>query len=543
MNDKACLNAERPPFKVRNRKFCSAVRSFWQRSVLPTQILISAFFVVLLGLFYWSSESFWENTQVPRLKKAAETQAQILAESQSSALAEILQREVAAAQASLLADTLKKMLIVEDPAIGERFIRHIALELDYTTLDAEPQSLDMQQGEPCDTCFQTEVLLTDREGNILGLASFAISGGYFDTLVEEMRPRLFAESGLILLMVVIVWSCILFMFYRLQAAKRLIEASDQAKTRFMANVTHELRTPLNAILGYTQLYKKDAELPRHLHQGVETIDRSAAHLLLMINDILEFSRSNQETLSLHPGEIDMGPFLTTLVEMVRVRARLNSLDFQYEFSPDLPAVILADEKRLRQVLLNILGNAVKFTPQGQITFTVKRKPGTSSTHLTLIFDVKDTGIGIDKEQLQAIFIPFQQVDNPINRAEGTGLGLAISQRLLSLMNSELKVHSEMNKGSRFWFYLNVPILDQQTMACPAKGLDTAKLILPDDAFLKKLLAQLRRQNILGVRELISELESDGRYVSFLREVKPFLQNYRFKQLVDWLEQYGSTPTR
>lgn len=526
------------PLKVKSKvqAFNKMLYEFWQYSLLPTQLLISVFFILLILLFFISNNIFWENTQVPRLKKAAETQAQILADSQSAKLTEMLQRQDLSVKE--LESTLKQMLIVEDPAIGERFIKHIALELDYSVIRAAPNSLDMQQGVACLSCFQSEVLLTDREGNILGLASFAISGGYFDSLVEEMRPKLFAESSMILIMVVIVWVFVLFLFYRLQVAKRQIEASDDAKTRFMANVTHELRTPLNAILGYTQFHMKDQDLPDKLRQGMETIDQSATHLLMMINDILEYSRSNKDTINLIPSEIDMKSFLNSLVEMIRLRTQLKGLGFSYHFSEELPAVIIADEKRLRQILINLLANAVKFTKQGSITFSVTKQARRSHTQATLVFSVQDTGIGIDRKQLHKIFLPFQQIDNPINRAEGTGLGLSISQDLLSLMDSELRVQSSLGNGSQFSFHLEVPIPNQTKLAMQDKSFDEqVKITFPDDDFLQKMKEQLRRQNILGLRELVNALEQDSRYQLFLEHVRPFLKHYRFKQLLAWLEEY------
>ena len=508
--------------------------AFWRYSLLPTQLLISVFFILLILLFFISNNIFWENTQVPRLKKAAETQAQILADSQSAKLNEIIQRNNGPIKE--LEDTLKQMLIVEDPAIGERFIKYIALELDYSEIDATPNSLDIQQGVACETCFQTEVLLTDQDGNILGLASFAISGGYFDSLVEEMRPKLFAESRLVFVMVFIVWLSVLFLFYRLQIAKRQIEASDQAKTRFMANVTHELRTPLNAILGYTQLHKKDPMLPSPLRQGMETIDQSASHLLLMINDILEYSRSNKETLSLYPDKVDMKTFLTYLVEMFRLRAEMNGIKFKHDFGDELPAIIIADEKRLKQIVINLLGNALKFTTHGSITFSVIRQKNRARNLATLVFSVQDTGIGIDKKQLKKIFLPFQQIDNSINRAEGTGLGLSISQDLLALMNSELRVKSTEGKGSCFYFHLDVPIpSDAKLNLQNESSNEPVKILFPDTEFMLRLKEQLRRQNILGVRELVNELEQHSEYQLFLEQIRPYLKAYRFKQLVEWIE--------
>ncbi|TQV88061.1 sensor histidine kinase [Aliikangiella coralliicola] len=160
-----------------------------------------------------------------------------------------------------------------------------------------------------------------------------------------MKSKLFAESGLVFGLIATVW--LVIMYHRLHIAKQILEASDQAKSRFMANVTHELRTPLNAILGYTQLYKRDLEMMNNYGQGIKAIDRSADHLLLMINDILEFSRANEENLTLHPVEVDLHSFLKTMIEMTQISTQIKNLPFAYNFDKDLPSIVKIDDKRLR----------------------------------------------------------------------------------------------------------------------------------------------------------------------------------------------------
>lgn len=510
-----------------------------QFAALYTQLLISAFFVLLIVLFLWSADHFWETTQQPRLYKAAETQAQVLAESQSAVLVATLERTPVALLPAALRETVQKMLIVEDPAIGERFIRQLSLQIDYSTIAVEEGSLDLIEGEPnCNACFRTDILLTNDTGDILGVAGFSISGGYYQSLIAEMKPRLFAESSTVLILVLIIWVMVSVIFHRLHAAKRVVEASDQAKTRFMANVTHELRTPLNAILGYTQLYKQDSQLMQKHRQGIETIDRSADHLLLLINDILEFSRANEESMTLHPAEIDLANFLITLVEMIRVKAQLQGLEFHYHFDEVLPVTIVADEKRLRQVLLNLLSNAVKFTEQGSITFRVQKLSDRANGLARLRFSVEDTGIGINRKQLRDIFIPFHQLDNAITRAEGTGLGLAISQRFLTIMDANLQVASKVDEGSAFWFNIDVPAQGQQSTAALLEGTGTRPLTYPDPAWIQQLKEQAKRHNVLGIRNLISELQQQGQHEDFLHRIQPFVQQYRFKQLLEWLDQQG-----
>ena len=521
---------------------------------LYTQVLISVFFITLIAIFQWSTDHFWTKTQMPRLYQAAETQAQILAESQAAVLSATLELTPPDQLASALQETTQRMMIAEDPAIGDRFIRQFSLQVDYSVVNANDSSLDFFEGENhCDNCFHSDILLTNNDGDIMGVASFAISDGYYQSLIKEMKPRLFAESNMVLVLVIVIWFIVALIFHRLHTAKKHIEASDQAKTRFMANVTHELRTPLNAILGYTQLYKQNSELMRSYRQGIETIDRSADHLLLMINDILEFSRANEESIHLHITEVDVQKFLNTLVEMIRVRTQLKGLAFSYDFAESLPAIVCFDEKRLRQILLNLLGNAVKFTESGQIRFNVKLIPSitASRAHPTakgtarLQFSVEDTGIGINQKQLKDIFIPFHQLDNAITRAEGTGLGLTISQRLLGLMNAKLHVSSKPNEGSVFRFTIEVPVVGTSSItptnsdSLPADAL----FLLPEAAQLSQLKELATRHNVLGIRTLMEELESQNQYAEFLEKAKPFIQQYRFKQLIQWLQEQEEKQSR
>lgn len=509
---------------------------FKPQSAFRSYALVSTFFMVLIIAFWWFLQSYWQNTLQPRFFLAAETQAKVLAESQAKVLLETLSRNQPEHLRRALTETIQEMLIVEDPAIGERFIRRIELQIDYSTIPVNEGSLDIVRGQSnCDACFLAEVPLIDRNGLLLGLASFSISDGYFRVLSNEMQSKLFAESSITLALVVAVWIVMLLMFQRLHKAKQLVEVSDQAKTRFMANVTHELRTPLNAILGYTQLYKQDQTAMQQFGKGIDSIDQSANHLLTMINDILEFSRTNDDHIVLHPEEVHLPGFLKHLVEMAEVRARLKSLNFNYEVAEPLPALVMVDEKRLRQVLLNLLSNAVKFTEQGEVIFKVYAMPSKLNNHTILRFSIRDTGIGIDAKQLHAIFIPFHQIDNAITRAEGTGLGLSISQKLVKLMGAQLRVESKMNEGSHFWFDLDLPIVNKSVGPVQSDILAREQMILPEPEWLDQLREHAKRHNILGIRELVSLLETQGEYEAFLQEIKPFISAYRFKPLLDWLE--------
>jgi signal transduction histidine kinase/DNA-binding NarL/FixJ family response regulator len=239
-----------------------------------------------------------------------------------------------------------------------------------------------------------------------------------------------------------------------QQAEEAASAASHAKSEFLANMSHELRTPLNAILGYTQIFKKYKNLTDQQNNGIDIIHQCGEHLLTLINDILDLSKIEARKMELYPKEFYFPAFMNGIAEICRIRAEQKGISLIYKTIYPLPKIIQADEKRLRQVLINLLSNAVKFTEEGSITLQVGYNEG------KLRFQVEDTGIGIAPEQLEEIFLPFQQVGDNSHKSEGTGLGLTISRQLVELMGGEIKVKSTLGKGSLFWLDLNLPEVSQ-----------------------------------------------------------------------------------
>ncbi|WP_138499934.1 ATP-binding protein [Nostoc sp. PA-18-2419] len=246
----------------------------------------------------------------------------------------------------------------------------------------------------------------------------------------------------------------------LRQAEQVAQNSSQAKSEFLANMSHELRTPLNGILGYTQILQRTESLSEKGRKGVSIIYQCGSHLLTLINDVLDLSKIEARRLELYPVDFYLPAFIDSVTEICRIRAEQKVISFDVQLDPNLPTGIYADEKRLRQVLINLLGNAIKFTEQGSVTFKVQvigeEANANEQTNYKIRFEVLDTGTGINPEQAEKIFQPFEQVGNQKRQSEGTGLGLAISQKIVLLMGGQIQVQSTLGKGSTFWFEAKFP---------------------------------------------------------------------------------------
>ena len=247
----------------------------------------------------------------------------------------------------------------------------------------------------------------------------------------------------------------------LQKAKEIADAANQAKSNFLTNVSHELRTPLNGILGYAQILGRSDTLTTQQKKGIKIINQSGNHLLRLINDILDISKIEAKKLELYPNAINLHNFLEDIVSLFDIQATQKGIIFSSEFSKDLPSIVVADEKRLRQILINLIGNAIKFTSYGQVILRVStvEQIDTQGSLQSLHFEVKDTGIGISREKLDLIFDPFEQAVVGQKWQSGTGLGLSISRQLIEMMGGKLEVTSELNQGSTFFFNINLPVIE------------------------------------------------------------------------------------
>ncbi len=252
----------------------------------------------------------------------------------------------------------------------------------------------------------------------------------------------------------------------LRRAKEEADAANEAKSRFLAHMSHELRTPLNAILGYAQILGRDTTLSGSQRNGVTVMHRSGEHLLGLINDILDLSKVEFGKLEIHPHDFSLGDFLEGIAATFAVRAREQGLGYRQSSDPNLPPYVHGDEQRLRQVLFNLIGNAVKFTDHGEVVVTVE------TLGPRLRFTVEDTGRGVPPEEIEQIFQAFHQVADQARAQEGAGLGLAISRGIVERMGGSIALASTPGQGSRFWF--DIPLAEA---AAPKRALPTAPAIL------------------------------------------------------------------
>lgn len=337
----------------------------------------------------------------------------------------------------------------------------------------------------------------------------------------------------------------------LEEAKGRAEAASRAKSVFLTNMSHELRTPLNSILGYAQILQGQLDNRAMLKDGLATMYGSGRHLLTLIEDVLDIARIEANKLVLSPAAVNLSNFLNEIVNMMQLAAQEKGLELVYECSPELPQSVVVDARRLRQVLLNLLGNGVKFTDNGRVTLRVGRAGGEREKE-ALRFEVADTGMGIDPAELEKIFAPFEQGSG--NRMGGMGLGLAISQQIVGLMGGRIEAKSVPGEGSRFWFTILAPAggevgaedMVEEKMGCAGAAAaweiqetgESAPMTPPPPAVLTRLYQLARLGDITGLQKQIQQLTMESeQYHAFGGRIAELAGAYDFRRILLFLEGY------
>jgi PAS domain S-box-containing protein len=352
------------------------------------------------------------------------------------------------------------------------------------------------------------------------------------------------------------------------------DVANRAKSAFLSRMSHELRTPLNAILGFTQVMNRNPSFSPEAQEHLGIVSRSGEHLLELINDILEMSKIDSGQITLHETSFDLYYLLDTLKEMFQLKANFKDIQLIFHRAPDVPQYLKTDESKLRQVLINLIGNAIKFTEKGEVELRVRGGEGENSLTQTqdrertftpsphLFFEVEDTGPGIAPEEMHLLFVPFEQTATGRKSQQGTGLGLPLTRQFVQLMGGDITVSSTVGKGTIFKFDVPLSVAQSHEVQKPqetrrAIGLapDQPKyrlLVVDDDKSSRLLLVKVLASIGFELRQATNGLEAIALWESWephlilMDMLMPVMDGYeatrqiKAKEMVRWEESLNST---
>jgi signal transduction histidine kinase/CheY-like chemotaxis protein len=464
-----------------------------------------------------------KTSQVLELKRSSEYQKKILEELQNSYQNNLRAYDSLAIKVkngSLKLEQLKteKENILEQSREGLRALQQLVTEKERQTSD-----LSNQIG-------QNKKYLSEQESKLSALGkNLVLKQNSMAELGEKVNTqKLFIWSLSLGGIITVILLIVILKLSRnrkktnelLSVEKKKAEAANLAKSTFLANMSHEIRTPMNAVLGYAQILTRDETLTENQKKSISSIGKSGEHLLTLINDVLDMSKIEAGKIKILPVSFHLHNMITELKEMFRFKMEQKNLSFDIDINADVPSLILADENRIRQIIINILGNASKFTDEGFINLKVKMD------NRLINISVEDSGPGIPSDKTELIFGAFDQTDSGMQTSGGTGLGLAISRQLARLMGGDITVESTLGKGSCFtytFFYEKGDSAgigmksDERIVEKLADGQDEVRVLVVDDKEDNRNVARLTLEPI-GFK--VMEAENGIEAINICKDWKP-----------------------